>query len=534
MGFGLMPDWENIERGRRAAQERAAAARAAQPQSEDIQEESPADFTYTAGGAIQLFTPTPTPEPDPVPEPKQEKNWFEQATDAIKSAFGINDEPSQENIAAEQRELSAMGLYAGEGHGYYADGIAGDVTEHARKLRDDEDYGLRYLEERLSNEGFLGSISDGRHEKEVLMLEAAINRSRTLQGLGPLPVDGVLDADMLVAIEQYKNDYEVEEKDLIGKAVEFVQGIITPSAALQVQEREVARQHQSDTPMNDRQERVTGIMGAAAERFNIPPELMVGIWHHETSFSCSAMTSTTGCQGDWQFERATMRNVVRLYGDDMEAVLREEGQGEMANAVADIQRRLLHGQSVSAAELDAFRNSPEISTVAAAALMRDNAGSLRLGNTIEQSEFGIIYAGYNGGLENARAMRDGGVITNTDFLSSNTVGRVARTHEAQRAHYDGAIREGIEEGGSLIAAARDGSTGRDASVQVAESFQAPATIRNEGPAGTAERVQLSSRFGAATENIDFGKMVGDLVNEGIQNVQGLIRQVTGGTPNLTA
>ncbi len=529
-----MADWENIERGRRAAQERAAAVRVAQPQAEDIQEDIPADFTYTSGGAIQLFTPTPTPEPDPAPQPKQEKNWFEQATDAIKSAFGIKDERSQEDIAAEQRELSAMGLYASEGHGYYADGIAGEVTEHARKLRDDEDYALRYLEERISNEGFLGSISDGKHEKEVLMLEAAINRSRTLQGLEPLPVDGALDADTLAAVQQYKNNYEVENKTVIDRAVDFVEEIVAPRPALQVQEREIERQRQSDTPMNDRQERVTGIMGAAAERFNIPPELMVGIWHHETSFSCSPMTSSTGCQGDWQFERATMRNVVRLYGDDIEAVLREEGQGEMANAVADIQRRLLHGQSVSAAELDAFRNSPEISTVAAAALMRDNAGSLRLGNTIEQSEYGIIYAGYNGGLENARAMRDGGVITNTDFLNSNTVGRVARNHDAQRAHYDDAVTEGITEGRSLLAAVRGGATGRDANMQVAESFQARAIVRNEGPAGAAERVQLTNRFGAASENIDFGKMVGDLVNEGIQNVQGLIRQFTGGTPNLTA
>ena len=529
-----MADWENIDRGRRAAQERAKSARPAQLETAEIQEENPAEFTYTSGGAIQLFTPTPEPEAIPAAAHKQEKNWFEQATDAIKTVFGIkDDEPSHEDIAAEQRELSAMGLYAGENHKYYADGIAGEVTEHARKLRDDEDYALRYLEERLSNEGFLGSISDGRHEKDVLMLEAAINRSRTLQGLDPLPVDGVLDADMLAAVQQYKNDYEVENKDLFDRAGEFVGELVGPRPALQVQEREIERQRQSESPMNDRQERVTGIMGAAAEKFNIPPELMVGIWHHETRFSCSDLTSSTGCQGDWQFERATMRNVVRLYGDDMEAVLREEGHDDLANAVADVQRRALHGR-VSNAELDAFRNSPEISTVAAAALMRDNASTLRLGDTIDRNEYGLIYANYNGGPEVARAMRDGRTITDEEFLRNNTVGRVARTHEAQRAHYDGAVTEGITEGRSLITAVRDGASGRDAGVQVAESFQAPAHVRNEGPAGAAERVQLTNRFGASAEGFDFGKMVGDLVNEGIQNVQGVIRQFTGGTPTLTA
>ncbi len=169
------------------------------------------------------------------------------------------------------------------------------------------------------------------------------------------------------------------------------------------------------SPQNpsERQGRVIDVMDDAAKSAGISTKLMIGVWGFESTWGKN-LKSPTGCLGDFQFSRVTMVEVMSRNGDKIADRLRTQGmteQAEMADAI-HAQTKGMSGPKMrkfadnNRAAIDALRMDPEISTYAAAAHLKSVAKQLRV-DPNKTENFGIVYAGYNIGVGNARKIMNG-------------------------------------------------------------------------------------------------------------------------------
>lgn len=216
----------------------------------------------------------------------------------------------------------------------------------------------------------------------------------------------------------------------------------------------------------ERQQRVTSVLADASKTAGVSSKFLVGLWGFESSFG-KGLKSNTGCQGDFQFTRSTMAEVIGNKGLTIASKLREQASTEKDEKVktslnnqADVVSMLhdglsRNGKAVSKDQIDKFlhdpsnkklvdalRNSPETSTYAAAFYSRTIADDLRVDPTNEKS-FGLMYAGYNVGTGNAQKMKNGQVATGWEVDANKGVAGKG-TARAQLASYQDAIESRAE------------------------------------------------------------------------------------------
>lgn len=208
------------------------------------------------------------------------------------------------------------------------------------------------------------------------------------------------------------------------------------------------------------QNRVSAVLGDAAKIANVSPDLMVGVWGKETQFS-RLNKSPTGCLGPWQFTRESMVDRIRVDGAQIAERLRANGRTQEADVITKIHNET-NGMSGSAVRsyaarnaglVDDLRNSPEISTYAAAFHLRANAVALKL-DPHNPAHFGMVYAGYNIGAGHAKTILAGGRATGWEVDANKGVAGGAN----QRASYDNAVHRYLSssDGQKFAGIARNG------------------------------------------------------------------------------
>ncbi len=247
----------------------------------------------------------------------------------------------------------------------------------------------------------------------------------------------------------------------------------------------------------ERQGRVTNVVANAAEAANISPDLIVGLWGFESRFGKN-LKSPTGALGDFQFTRTTMVETISKNGEEIEKGLRAQGLDADADMVKTMhqQTRDMNGAQIKSfasrnqGNIDTLRNSPEISTYAAAFYSKNIATQLKVDPT-QDKNFGLIYAGYNIGVGNAQKIQNGTVATGWEIDVNPAVAK-GNTANQQLASYskamDGAINS---EAGKKFRA--------QAKADPQPTTSGPGIHYAETPTGKDTKVAFAGDFGASTD-----------------------------------
>lgn len=131
------------------------------------------------------------------------------------SGFGLNndDAPQTDNrsqaIMRLQQDLAEQGLYPSTGP-YAQDGVAGDVTRHALRLRDEPGYAERYMREALKDQDL--STND------VMKIQASLNKL----GYDVGDVNGRLNNDTRDDIAKFLKEHPDVQREVPTQAAEAV------------------------------------------------------------------------------------------------------------------------------------------------------------------------------------------------------------------------------------------------------------------------------------------------------------------------
>ena len=199
---------------------------------------------------------------------------------------------------------------------------------------------------------------------------------------------------------------------------------------------------------SERQTRVINSIGDAADTAGVSKEFMVGLWGFESSYGQNRK-SNTGCLGDFQFTRLTMVDTLAKDGDKIVARLQARGLTNEAKLVQDMHNQT---KAMTPAQIrqfaksntevvDALRDNSEISTYAAAFHTRSVADQLKI-DARQKSNFGLMYAGYNIGVDNARKIMNGQKAEGWEVTANAGVAQKGSAAE-QANSYQRAIERGI-------------------------------------------------------------------------------------------
>jgi len=202
--------------------------------------------------------------------------------------------------------------------------------------------------------------------------------------------------------------------------------------------------------LRERQEQVASALTAAAKSAGISPNLMVGVWSVESTFS-SNLRSPTGCMGPWQFERKSMVDRIAVDGKTIISDLKANGFIDSAARVENLYNNIKDmspSQRSSytrnnLAEIDNLRMDSYASTFAAAHHLGESARILKV-NPHDPKNFGIIYAGYNVGPSDAKKMQRGEWVDNERTRANGHVAHTLSAREgSQIAGYSKYLSNGL-------------------------------------------------------------------------------------------
>lgn len=256
-----------------------------------------------------------------------------------------------------------------------------------------------------------------------------------------------------------QNDIKTKGRNYVRDTKEYA---LNPSAA-----REALAAGSSiisrNAPVNptERQSRVMAVLGDASKSAGVSSDLAVGMWGYESSFGRN-LKSHTGCQGDFQFTRTTMTEVISKKGTVIAADLNEKAKEFAASSnpaqrtlAPDLQKQAelvlnieaqtkgMNGDQLKSfanrnrSVIDSLSNTPEASTYAATHYMKMVSDQMKL-NPHSQRDFGLIYAGYNIGVGNALDIKNGRTAQGWE-VNANAGVAGKGSASAQRASYDRAI-----------------------------------------------------------------------------------------------
>ena len=160
--------------------------------------------------------------------------------------------------------------------------------------------------------------------------------------------------------------------------------------------------------LNDRQEAIVATIPLAAETAGIHPNIMKAMWGVESGFG-TLLNSPTGCEGDWQFSQATWDTIMKRYGDDIAEAIKENFPERAAELTANYK---------TAGSINEYQHDPIVSTYAAAFLMQDNAGYLKIDPSKEENGR-CLYMAHNVGGPKAKTVNN--MFENGDTRSVESV-----------------------------------------------------------------------------------------------------------------
>ncbi len=222
--------------------------------------------------------------------------------------------------------------------------------------------------------------------------------------------------------------------------------------------------------MTGQQQRTVAALSDAARVTGVSSDFLVGLWGYESNFGKKTL-SPTGCRGDFQFTRATMREVMQNHGAEIASLLKDQRMYQQADLVI----RSGGGRGTNA-QIDALRDSPEVSAYAAAFYIKDVSKRLGL-DPQQQKNWGYMYASYNIGEGNARKLMAGQLATGREVDVQAGTLRGHNTAASQTAAYEKAIIQASESptGLSLIHATAARPTPQQQPTLVADARDAQRT-----------------------------------------------------------
>lgn len=204
-----MPNWDIIEAGREAAKKRAAT-----PKTQDQMR------TFLDGFANIFFNN----DPAEIAAKREELDSKIEGT-----SFNTLKNLPKAEIVEIQNRLSERGLYVGEDHKYFNDGIAGGITKHGLRLAQDDTYALKYLEDKIGNKN--------NNPSEIIKMQTALNKIRADNGEPLIAVDGKKSDVYEAALQDFQKSYEVDAtpKSFLNEIQPTIKSVFT---SLGLQKRE--------------------------------------------------------------------------------------------------------------------------------------------------------------------------------------------------------------------------------------------------------------------------------------------------------